>query len=188
MRRKFNLKVIFLGFLVVVIMVWVVPWSTGVPLSNGGHARITRAPFWRALFPEANTKILYKPKSGKAGSIILWQDLFDRPVFIFSGNDSNVLLCLYDFDVHYCLFRIDTSKLFKPVPTNSDLRHILFTSTWQIQDGETGDWKEVLNYLQKVPRRLFVRQSIRVGVRFNQNPESIIKRLAYQGITTNGYQ
>jgi len=188
MTYKFKLKVILLGLLVVVILVWLVPWSTGVPLSNGGRARITKAPLLRALFPEANTKILYEPKGGKAGSIALWQDLFDGPVFIFSGNDSNILLCLYDYDVHYCLFKIDTSKLFKPVPTNSDLKNVLFTSTWQIQDGEAGDWKEVLNYLYKAPRSLFVQQSVRVGVRFNQNPESIIKRLAFQGITTNCYQ
>jgi hypothetical protein len=180
--RRHKSEFIFLVLFVVIFMLLLVPRSINFTLSNGGHARITPASFWRSLHPEAFSAISYQPKRGPAGSIVLWQDVFDGPVTLFSASNTNVLLCLYDYDVGFRLFRIDTSKKFKPLSPGSDLNHVLFTCTWEIDDGTPDDWKEALSYLQKVPSSSFERQSVSIGIRGSRSPDSVLRSLAYQGL------
>ena len=63
-------------------------------------------------------------------------------------------MCVYDFDVDFRLIRIHTDRPFKPLPPGSYLQRILFTCTWEIEDGTT-NWDEALNYPLNVGGRPF---------------------------------
>jgi hypothetical protein len=180
MARKHKWELIVLSLPIVIVLLGLIPWSKNIPLNNGSYAHITKASFIRSLLPEAYSTITYYPNNGQIGSVVLWQDIFDGPVMLIPANDTNVLLCLYDYDVDFRLFRIDMNKMFKPLSPDSDLNHILFTCTWEIDDGTTSDWQEVLNYLHNVSLNDFERQSVSVGSR-HQSPDSILKLLGYQG-------
>jgi hypothetical protein len=181
MIRKYKWLLLLATFLCLGLMLWVIPLGTSFTLSNGGHVRIKGASFIRSFFPEANATVSYRAQQGSAGNVVLWQSIFDGPVTVISSKNTNVLLCLYDYDTGFRLFRIDTRKLFKPFSSDTDLKHILFTSTWDIEEGSFDDWQEMLLYLQKVSPGTFAQQSIRVGFRY-QTPASISNLLAYQGI------
>src|SRR6267142_4457420 len=114
---------VVIGFLMVSAMV---PSSTSVDLGARGSAFIKPATFLRSLRQEAYCTIRYEPKSGQPGTIVLWQDVFDGPTTLLPAKNTNILLCLYDFDVDYRLLRIDTSKSFRPLLTSNDLNRILF--------------------------------------------------------------
>jgi hypothetical protein len=103
-------------------------------------------------------------------------------VTLLSGRDTNILLCLYDFDVDYRLLRIDMSQPFKPPASTSYLNRIVFRSDWLIEDGSAGDWQETLDYLHSVPPTVFAHQSVPLHMRLNTTPNSILKQLADQGI------
>jgi hypothetical protein len=180
--RTHKWKFIFLGIFFGIALLGLVPRSANVPLSNGDCAHITRASFCRSLFSEANSTISYKPKVGEAGSIVLWQSAFDGVVTLISATDSNVLFCLYDYDTGFRLFRVDTGKVFKTPAQGSDLNRILFTCTWEIEDGSPADWQEVLKYLHKVSPKTFAHQTVPVGMRFYKTPQSILRLLDYQGV------
>ena len=179
LKRKW--KFWYCGALVLVLLLGLCRPSTDFILNNGGNVRMRPPAFWRALFPEASCSISYKGKNGQIGTVVLWQSAFDGPVTVFSSSDTNVLLCLYDYDVDFRLFRIDTARPFQSDPTNTVLNSILFTSSWEITDGTEDDWRETLNYLAHTTRSHFSRGSICVGTRFGQTPSSILKRLEYQG-------
>lgn len=179
MPRRHKWTLILLG-LVVVITPGLVPWSKNIPLGSGGYARITKAPFVRSLFPEAYAKISYHPNRGQTGTIVLWRDVFDGPVMLMPATDTNVLLCLYDYDTCFRLFRIHTDRMFKPLPSDSDLKRILFTCTWEIEDGTT-NWDEVLSHLREVSPSDFARQTVSVGFRGYHSPSNLLTSLAYPG-------
>jgi hypothetical protein len=181
MVRRHKWKFILLGLPVVIVLLGLVPWSKKITLDNGGYAHIKKASLVRSLWPEAYSTVSYEPKSGQSGKIVLWQDIFDGPVTLLTASDTNVLLCLYDYDVDFRLFRIDTDKMFKPLSPDSDLKHILFSCTWEINDGTEADWQEVLNYLHKVPPNDFERRTVSVGLRIYESPNSMLKGLEYQG-------
>src|ERR1035441_6897561 len=149
MLRKHKWKLIMLGFPVVFALLGAVPCSKRIPLGSADYALVTRASFFRSIFPEAYSTIMFHSKHGQDGSVVLWQDIFDGPIILIPGKDTSELLCLYDFDVDLRLFKIDTSKTFNPLPPNSGLNHILFSCTWEIDEGTSGDWQELLNFLQK---------------------------------------
>ena len=120
-------------------------------------------------------------KPAKSGAIILWQDVFDGPVMLISSTNSNVLLCLYDFDVDVRLFRIDTLKQFTPLPPSSDINRILFSCTWDIRYGTGDDWQEVSNYLRAASvadfRKHLIGGSLRFKIGASQN--NVIDSLKY---------
>ena len=92
MFRKHKWKMLGLGVVVVIVLPALLPWSKKVSL-GGGYARVTKAPFVRSLFPEAYCRISYHPARGPAGSIVLWQSVFDAQVMLMPAADTNVLLC-----------------------------------------------------------------------------------------------
>jgi hypothetical protein len=181
MRGRYKWPLILAGFLSLLAVFCVIPRGTSFRLSNGGQVHIRGASFGRSLFSEASATISYRQEKVRTGKVILWQDIFDGPVAVISSRDTNVLLCLYDYDTGFRLFRIDMSKLFKPISSDTDLKHILFTSTWDIEEGSPDEWQQMLVYLSKVPPSIFAQQSVHVGFR-SQNPNSILSLLAYQGI------
>jgi hypothetical protein len=156
--------------------------ATSITLADGSCARAERAGFLRALFPEANTIITYKPRQGQVGAVVVWQDAFDGLVTVISGREEGVLLCLYDYDVDFRLLRIDTKKRTMSLPPGTELRSYLFNSSWEITVGRPDDWAEIVNYLKSVNPKHFKRQSLPVGVRLRDTPTSILKRLTYQHI------
>ena len=157
-----------------------VPWRKRIPIGSGGYAQITEAPFLRSLFPEAYSTISYHPEPGQAGTIVLWQSAFDGQVMVMPATDSKVLLCLYDYDPRFRLFRIHTDRMFKPLPPASDIKSILFTCTWEIEDGTT-NWDEVLNHLRNVSPGDFARQTVSVGFRRYSSPSNLLTSSAYPG-------
>ena len=189
MIHRHKWKFVLAGLLVVIVILGFVPWSKKVLLSNGNYARITPASFFNDLRLEggASSTISYQEKNGGAGKIVLWADAFDGPIMVISSHDTNVLLCLYDFDINLLLFRIDTSRKFKLLSPNGSLNRILFFSTWEIGHGTSADWQEVLNYLHHVSPSGFARQSVRVGPFPRHTPESILARVGALGIEIRPY-
>jgi len=181
--RKSSLIILLVSLVIGFLMVLaIIPSSTSVNYGARGSAFIKPATFVRSLRQQAYCTIRYEPKSGQPGTIVLWQDAFDGPTMLLPAKNTNILLCLYDFDIDYRLLRIDTSKSFTPLLTSNDLSRILFKCDWLIGDGTTSDWQEVLTYLHEVPHRVIVHKSVPIPLRFNVTPESILKRLANQGI------
>ena len=181
MIYKHKWKFILSALLLLIVLSTLIPSNKNIQLGNGGHAHITKASFLRSLGNEAHSTISYQTKDGKIGKIILWQDIFDGPTLLFSASDTNVLLCLYDYDVDFRLFKISIGEAFKPLSLKSDLNQILFSCTWKIEDGTDADWMETLSYLHKVSFADFKQQSVSVGFRHFESPNSILKSLAYQG-------
>ncbi len=181
-KRRVARGIIISFFTLVLVYVTLAPQITKIPLGDGSDVRIRKAPFLRAIFSEAHSDIAYSPKGKNAGEIVLWQSLFDGSVTVIAARETNVLLCLYDYDVDFRLFKINTEKAFSPMALDDDLKSVLFTSSWEIQNGDFTDWQQMLDYLLKTPPALFAKQSVSVGTRFNQTPEAIVKRLARQGI------
>ena len=99
---------------------------------------------------------------GQSGTIVLWESAFDGPVMVIPATDTNLLLCLYDYDTCFRLLSIHTDKMFKPLPPASDIKSILFSSTWEIEDGTT-NWDEVLKHLRNLSTDDFARQTVPVG-------------------------
>jgi hypothetical protein len=155
--------------------------SIVVPLKSGGVARITPASTFGSLRTDASATIFCEPTGGQAGSVELWQDFFDRPIIVMASTNSNVLLCLYDFDVDLHLLRIDMAERFKPFPPGSVLTHIVCASAWSVESGATNDWQEVLGYLKSLPSGAFKRQSVPAlsfGIwSLPARPELIVERM-----------
>jgi hypothetical protein len=182
--RARNVILAGLGFALLIVMWGAVPGCRDIPLGNSGHARATSAPFIRCLFPEANGTISYFPKNGPAGKVILWQDVFDGATLLIPAEDTNVLLCLYDFDTCVLLLRINTAKPFAPLPSGDMINNILFASTCEIQKGTSSDWDEVLDYLHKSSPRDFRRHLLPSSFRFRSAsyPEGLVRYMSYPGM------
>jgi len=183
--RRHKWKFFIVGLALAIVMLGFVPWSKTVALSNGGYARFTPASFFNdlRLEGEASSTISYQPKHGRAGKIVLWADLFDGPIMVMPASDTNVLLCLYDFDISLRLFRIDTSKEFKPLSPDNSIKRILFSSTWEIDYGTSADWEEVLNYVKNVSPSVFAHQSVPVGTFKMDTPQYILAWVGTHGVT-----
>jgi hypothetical protein len=181
--RARNLILFGAGFALLVLICGIIPGCHYVPLGNAGHARATSAPFVRSLFPEANGTIYYQPKIGPPGEVILWQDAFDGATLLIPGADTNVLLCLYDFDTCVLLLRIDTAKPFKPLPSTSRINNILFTSTWEIENGSAADWQEVVGYLQESSSWDFRSHRLPTSPGFRaEGPKELLRYMSYPGM------
>jgi hypothetical protein len=152
-----------LGIALVALLPALIPWSKRVPLGNG-YARFTKPPFVRAIFPEAHGTISYYCANGQAGTVDLWQNIFDGPVMLIPAAETNVLICVYDFDTCIKLLKIHTDRPFKPLPSDSYLNSILFSCTSEIEDGAS-HWDEVTDYLLKVSQKDFYQQTVSVGLR-----------------------
>ena len=178
-----KLILIALGLVVLFAMLVFSPRGKKVPLGHGNYARLRAASIGRSCFSEANATISCESKSGRTGEVVLWQDLFDGPALLIPGAETNVLLCLYDFDVGFLLVRIDTSKDFEPLAADDRLSRILFTSAWQIQEGQSEDWKNILDYLHQASPKDFRQHLLPSSFRCRgSNPEGILHSLGYQGI------
>lgn len=159
-----------------------IPSGTKIQLHDGGYAVITKASFLRSFFPEASATIDYKSANGNVGNVTLWQDEFDGPITIIAANKTNTLLCLYDDDVELRIFKIDTSKPFNALKTRSNITNLLFSSTWEIENGTYDDWQEMLEYLRQTDSKIFSSESVTVGFRFGRTPAGLLKELEYQHI------
>jgi hypothetical protein len=180
MLRGHKWKLVLLGMAIALVLPALFSESTKIPFGGGAYTQIIKAPFFRSLFPEAFSTISYHPARGQAGTIVLWQSAFTGPVMVMPATNTNVLLCLYDYDTCFRLFRIHTDRMFKPLPPNSDIKRILFTSTWEIEDGTT-NWDEVLSYLRNVSADDFARQTVSVGFRHYSSASNLLTSLAYPG-------
>lgn len=166
-----------LGLVAVIVLMGFVSRSIKVPLNNGGAAQMKPASLWGSVCGAERCSINYQPKDGEAGTVLLWQDFFDRPIIVIPAPDDKVLLCLYDFDVDLRLLRIDPTKSPKPFPPKSNLDAIVCASPWCIETGTTNDWQEMLDYLKSLPSGAFKRQSVPAYdlgiIRLHGSPEYI---------------
>ena len=181
MRRQLS-RVVFIALLAIVGVVALLPQGKRIPLADGASAEVRRSGFLRALLPEAKTTINYTSPARQAGRLIIWQGPFAGPVLLIPAHRTNVFLCLYDYDVDYRLLRIDTSRPFRALLEGVTLRKILFASTWDIQEGDSADWEDLVAYLQQLSTHSFEQQSIPIPLRACGTPKSVLGRLAYQGI------
>jgi hypothetical protein len=156
------LVLIAVGLLSIIALMGIIHRSIDVPLSNGGSVRITPASLWRSCWSAASCKITYQPKGMEAGTIVLWQDFFDEPIIVMPAADGKKLMCLYEFDVDLRLFKIDPTKPFKPIPATSwgCLDRILYSSTWEVEEAEIGDWQEALEYLKNLQPSAFMHEVV----------------------------
>jgi hypothetical protein len=182
--RKRKSKLALVGLLIAIALIVFIPWGKKIPIGNGNYAHVRPASFVGSCFSEANATISFRPQSGQAGEIVLWQSLFDGPAMLIGSTNTNVLFCLYDYDTAMCLFRIDVSKPFEPVPQDGAIYHILFTSSWEIKEGAEADWQEFLQYLQRASPEDFKRHLLPSSFRFRRSgsPQNILHYLTYQGI------
>src|ERR1022692_3838746 len=116
-----------------------------VLFGNGGVAHIRPASFLASLMG-SGCNIDYQTREGKAGKVALWQDLFHHLIAVVPAPDSNVLLCVYDFDTDLRVLRIDTTRAFASAPaptatTSSCLSAVVLSSSWDIQEGKIDDWQ-----------------------------------------------
>lgn len=144
MRRR-RAKLVLAALAAIPILCFLLPRFSSTRFHNGARVRVVRNPFWRDFFSESSASIQFRPNIGKPVKIVLWEDLFDEPDYLFPGKGSNVFYCLYDYDTCFCLFRIDPSSPFQPVPTNSLLKNILFTSDCNIREASSVEWQEVMS-------------------------------------------
>jgi len=141
---------IALGLVVIVVLMGMIHRSVEVRLSNGGFVRITPASLWGACLFKTGCKIVYQPKDGEVGTVVLLQDSDSQLAMIMPASDGKSLLCLYDADVVLRLMRIDPTKKSKPFPEKSYLNWIVLASSWDVEPGTTNDWQEVSEYLKTV--------------------------------------
>jgi hypothetical protein len=180
-NKKYRAALVVLLSLEILFLVYLlVPHSKIVPLANG-EARVEKASYFRAWRPEASCKIWYTPKTGGPGLIELWQDTCDGPILLINSTNANVLLCLYDYDVDMRVFRIDTSKTFKPLPPKSTIKYMLFTSTWEINYASVSEWGEVQDYLQNASGWDYTKHRIRAAVPLAPR-KNILESLKHQNL------
>jgi len=152
-----------------------------VALRDGGSARITPASSLRALRNGATATIWYQPRGAQAGTIVLWQDFFHHPVMVLAAADTNVLLCLYEFDVGLRLLRINPAKKFNAFSAGSELGFMVSTSPWEVEMGKTNDWYTVLEYIKGLRDGEFKRQVVPTlnlgGLRLRWNRDRVLERL-----------
>lgn len=166
MRHPLKTVVLFFGagsavaILVIGAAMGFVKQSVDVPLGDGAVAHIKPASTWGSLRTRATASITCESKETRGGTVLLWQDFFHWPITVIPSSSSNVVLCLYEFDVDLRLLRIDTARKFKPFPSGSVLTQIVCSSTWSVEAGTTNDWQEALAYLRKLPSGAFKRQSV----------------------------
>jgi hypothetical protein len=144
-----------IGLVVVIALIGMIHRSVEVRLSNGGFVRITPASLWGSCLFKTGCKIVYQPKDGKVGTVVLLQDSDSQLAMIMPASDGKSLLCLYDADVVLRLMRIDPAKNFKPFPEKSFSNWIVLASSWDVEQGTTNDWQEVSEYLRTVSPDIF---------------------------------
>src|SRR5690349_11664193 len=101
-----------------------------LPLKDGGRVRIVPASFL-GTFRESRCLVTYTPKGGRGGTIALLETRIEWPVMVIPSTETNVLLCLYNFDMDLRLLRIDTEKKFTPFLPDSPLRFVVRESPWK---------------------------------------------------------
>ncbi len=152
----------FIGFWLVVIIVsmGLIPRTSEVSWSNAGVIRVTPAPFLTSLMCETSCKIVYQPKNGQSGTIVLLEDSDSQPAMIIPAADGKTFLCLYYADVLYRLMRVDPSKRPTPFPPQNYLNYIVLSSSCHIEPGTADDWHQASEYVKAVPADVFNQQSL----------------------------
>jgi hypothetical protein len=139
-----------IGLVVVIALIGMIHRSVEVQLSNGGFIRTTPASLWGSYFFKTGCKIVYHPKDGEVGTVVLLQDSDSQPAMVMPAADGKSLLCLYDADVVLRLMRIDPTRKSKPFPEKSYLNWIVLASSWDVETGTTNDWQEVFEHIKAV--------------------------------------
>lgn len=182
--RKLNWKWAAAGFALIFVLWTVIPLGQDIPLANNRSAYAVPATFVRSIGSEASCTITYEPTSGVEGKIELWQDVFDGPILLIQSTNTDILLCLYDYDVDMRLFRIDLANGFRLLSPTSSINNILFSSSWDIQYGTEADWQEVNDYLRTASPKDFNRHFIPAGrFKWLGTQGSVLHSLKYKNLS-----
>jgi len=133
-----------------------------VAFSNGCYTRIIPASFWSSCGTGSNCQLFYQPPNETAGTISLWQDLFDKPIIATLSGDGKSLLCLYNYDVDLRLLKIDPAMdaSHNSFSQESGLNAIVYSSPWHVEAAGGKDWQAMLDYLKRLSPEDFKRQSV----------------------------
>jgi hypothetical protein len=137
-----------------VVVAGFIPFSSSKTLPNGATLRITHAPEWLCIWAFVfNTRwwphctVTYRPASGPGGRVVFWEDFADWPQDVFLSSDGHSILCLYDYDISVPLFKFDPGKPFDPSLVTDNIKHLVCTTPWQVQEAGPADWQDVRNAL-----------------------------------------
>jgi hypothetical protein len=138
------------GLVGVVVILGSIPFSSSKTLPNGATVRITHPPVWLSLWAMLfntdwwpRSTVSYQPKSGPPGNIVFWEDAADRPYEVFLSSDGHSLLCLYDYDTSAPLFKVDPDRPFDPSLVTYNIKRLVSSSPWRVEEAALADWEEV---------------------------------------------
>jgi len=126
-------------------------------------------------------RIYCETKDGKSGTIQLLQSLFYGPVVFFTGEETNVIYCLYNNDVDVRVLKIDLSKPFNRKELYNCNTYIVEASPWGIEEPTAKDWQTALNFLRTVKPDQFERQHIPAGT-WSHSATNLLWQLKMQHI------
>jgi len=188
-----NLIRVGLGMLAIAVLLAAIPRTIRVPMKDGGQVSFVQ-PSLIGKFFCSNCTIKFSPREGKTNSVELAQDTFDGPMMVVASTNTNVFICIYDFDVDLLLIRIDLSRKFEPLPPKSPLQGSLLGATCKIErvrSYESNDLYFVADALEKMPSKQFKDQSVGLNLlvyRLRNSQGFIAKTIRGEFSTNSRYE
>jgi hypothetical protein len=153
-----------------------------VPLSSGDHVHIKSASTW-ALVRGSYCRLTWQPKDGEVGTVDFWQDLVHGLIAIMPAANTNVILCLYEFDTDLRLIRVDATTRFRSLSLKNStcLSATVCSPCWNVEEADIAEWRYALNYLKNSPARLLDRSVARLWpLRLSPSLYPILRRMEGQ--------
>jgi hypothetical protein len=177
-------RAVITATLVVVCILLLAPRQTETTLSDQRIFQF-KAPFFLFTIGDSHCTVNCKDQHGLRGEMQLLYTFLESPIiFLSSPTNENVIFCLYDFDVHNVLIKINTAKPYSLPGPKGDIGFIVLKSSWEVNEASLDDWRQTLELVKKMPVAKFKQQSLPArdfGV-FKQHfdKESVLKEVARQ--------
>jgi hypothetical protein len=132
-----------------------------ITIRNDQRTLDFKAPFFLSTIGDSSCLITCKDKRGQSGEAELLYSFIESPIiFLPSPTNDNVIFCLYDFDVHLVLLKINTTKPYLLPDSKSQTRFIVMKSSWAVDEGDLDDWRQTFGLIKKIPIAKFKQQSV----------------------------
>lgn len=163
-----------------------------LPGSNGSTLHIRPASLWESWF-WSSSEIVFQPKTGPSGTILLTQSWTDRPIILVPTKDNIELLILYQLeDMGFTIVKFRTLEKFTPLPpfpNDRNLREIVRQSPWQAAIGDLDDWRFLYGHLQGMSTEDFNRSTLpqaNLGFfRIYHGKETVLKEMEVMSLKQN---
>jgi hypothetical protein len=120
-----------------------------------------KAPFFVFTIGDSRCVMSCNDQHGQRGEVRLLYTFLESPViFLSSPTNENIIFCLYDFDIHDVLIRIDTTKPYSSPGPMGNMGFIVLKSPWEVQEGSLDDWRQTLELIKEMPLAKFNQQSL----------------------------